>query len=146
MTRDTYNFSIESKVNPLHGPEECPDNVHGILRLRKPAVIVLQDAGNALGGEPGDGVVLREGLEGAFHEALAPRVSIGQAPDSFEIVGEIAPSAAGDGHFGERFAPRFKDGDLSIGLHLTKLRGAVAPRRSGSDDGNSLHYLCVLRS
>jgi hypothetical protein len=109
-------------------------------------VILLQDAGDTLSGEPADGIVLRERLEGAFHEAFAPRVGIGQAPDSFEIVGEIAPAPAGDGHFGERLAPRFKDGDGSIGLHLTKLRGAVAPRRSGSDDGNSLHFLCALRT
>ena len=54
--------SAEAELRAPHAAIQATDNVQGVLRTGKPAVVRLQHQRNALGLKPADGIFLGKGL------------------------------------------------------------------------------------
>ena len=117
-------------------------NIHGVLAFGEPAVVFLKDAGNAVGGEPADGVFLRKSLQGALHYSFAAGIGFLQRTDAFEGIGEVAPAAAGNGHLREGLGTGFKHRHGKLRRQVSQPGGAEATGSAGSYDGDTFH--CIL--
>lgn len=80
--------------------DETREDALRILRGGKHAFVALRDEGHSFAFEPFVGVAVAELLEQALHEFVAARVGLLGIADEGEGIGEVASSAAGDGHLG----------------------------------------------
>ena len=107
-------------------------------------MVLLQYAGNTVGGEPGNGVVVGKGFKGTFHHAFTAWIGLTKGLDALEVVGQVASAPTGNGQLSHRLGTRLKDGYRQLRRPFPQQRGAKAPRRPGSYDGNCFHQLLDL--
>ena len=128
---------VQMDAECLDVTEQGVHNLHGVLRLREDALVLLGHQTDALLLEPSAGVVGAEHGEGAPHELLAAWIDFLQVGDTAEGVGQVAASATCNGDLCQRLALALVEMDFGRWQHPLQVDGAETACRACTNDGNS---------
>ena len=97
---------------PFHQSEQSAYNLHGVLRLRKNALVVLRNQLHAFVLEPRVSIGIRKRVKQPFHQSETSRIDLLKALYVGKRVCEVASPSASYGNLGERLAMLLNNGYL----------------------------------
>jgi hypothetical protein len=119
----------------MHQLKQGLHYLHGALRTGEDTLVGLDHKGDSMLFPPLASIFGRESTQEPLHQSPSSWVDFLQVADALECVGQVAPSAARDGHLCQRaLAPLVYD-DISLRHKAFQLYCAKASCGSSSYDG-----------